>query len=87
MGWANAVLECVTILTTGNLMWYDCISMGPIRFFPILIMILLIFLLYNLFSSNKNKGQFNSSLDRLKQRYADGEITKDKYNEIKKDIS
>jgi len=65
------------------IMYYDCWTMGGIPFFPLLMLIAIVYILYKLFS----KDDVNSSLDTLNKRYAKGEIEKGEYDAIKKDIS
>jgi len=67
-------------------MWYDCVSMGGIRFFPLLIILVVVYLIYTFFTKSKTQEQFNTSLDILNSRYTRGEISKDEYDTIKKDI-
>lgn len=68
-------------------MWYNCINMGGIRLIPLLVIFLIGFFIYNIFKKNTCKEKFNTDLDTLKYRYVKGEIDKDEYNTIKKDIS
>jgi putative membrane protein len=66
-------------------MWYDCINMGGIGFFPLLLILLIAFFTYNLLV--KEKVRFNSSLDILNSRYAKGDIDKDEYERIRREIT
>ena len=67
-------------------MWYDCVNMGGVRLLPLLVMVLILYLIYVFFTKNRGKERFSGSLDTLKSRYARGEIGKDEYETIKKDI-
>lgn len=64
------------------MMYYDCIGMSPMMIVPILMILGLLFLIYSFFNKEKPKN----SLDMLKFRYANGEITKEEYYEIRKNI-
>lgn len=52
-----------------------------------LIIILAIYFLFKNNSRNKNGQSTESPLDILKKRYAKGEITKEQFEEMKKNIS
>ncbi len=69
--------------------------MGGMWMFPIIVVVLLVVIALIFFSKNgktpscwKPDGSSNneSALDLLKKRYASGEITKEEFEEIKKDI-
>lgn len=68
-------------------MWYDCMSMGGMRFFPLLIMLLVVYFIYSFFKKDKYNKNINTDLDTLNNRYARGEINKDEYDTIKRDIT
>ena len=67
--------------------WYDCMSMGGMRFFPLLIMLLVVYFIYSFFKKDKYNKNINTDLDTLNNRYARGEINKDEYDTIKRDIT
>jgi putative membrane protein len=64
--------------------WTGAIIMG------LVILVLIIVLIYLLFKSSKTGGFGQTSnetpLDILKKRYARGEITKEQFDEMKKDL-
>jgi len=64
-----------------------CWGMGwGMWFIPLLIILLIYFLIKN--NSQSKDGQSAESLmEILKKRYAKGEITKEQFEEMKKDIS
>ena len=64
------------------MMWYDCLTMNGTGIIPLLILVMVMFGLYKLFS----KDMDTRSLDTLKSRYARGEISKEEYYAIKKEI-
>lgn len=55
-------------------------------FIPILIILVIYFLVKNN-SQTKNTQSSESPIDILKKRYAKGEITKEQFEEMKKNIS
>ena len=66
--------------------WYMGWGMGwGMWFLPLVIVILLLYFL----SDNKRRignGEHESAREILKRRYASGEITKEQFEEMKKDI-
>ena len=72
-------------------MWYGIHNwmFGGMWMFPLGVLIVIVILIY-LFA-RKNDGNFSlqkkeSALDILKKRYAKGEITKEEFEQMKKDI-
>jgi len=64
------------------------ISFGYRGIFSCLIFIVLIsVIIYLVLKNSKLKKQKETPLDLLKRRYAKGEITKDEFDSIKKDLS
>jgi putative membrane protein len=64
-----------------------CWGMGwGMWFIPLLIILLIYFLVKNN-SQTKNGQNAESPMEILKKRYAKGEITKEQFEEMKKDIS
>lgn len=64
---------------------------GFMWFGPLFWIIILVVVIYFIVSSGKNRRPENmpeqeTSLDILKKRYARGEITKEQYDQMKKDI-
>ncbi|MEJ2055182.1 MAG: SHOCT domain-containing protein [Calditrichaceae bacterium] len=74
-------------------MWYDMcwLGMGFSGLFWIIILALIVWVVIRLTGNNQSKQQPTSSgetpMEILKKRYAKGEITKDQFEQIKKDIS
>jgi uncharacterized membrane protein len=70
-------------------MWNNCFYWGGTPFFPLLIIFIIAYLVYSLFSKDKNRQvpMENDSISKtLNTRYVKGEIDKDEYETIKKDI-
>jgi len=59
-------------------------------FFPLIFIILFVVVIFYLFKQNETKTSTGSSnesaLDILKKRYAKGEISKDEYESMKKEL-
>ncbi len=66
----------------------QCWSMGwGMWFVPILIITLITVLIISIYKNNNNSSQNKETpLEILKKRYAKGEITKEQFEEIKKDF-
>lgn len=66
----------------------QCWGMGwGMWFVPILIITLITVLIISLYKNNNNSSQNKETpLEILKKRYAKGEITKEQFEEIKKDF-
>ena len=70
-----------------NLCWGMGWGMGwGMWFIPLLIILLIYFLIKNN-SQTKDGQSAESPMEILKKRYAKGEITKEQFEEMKKDIS
>lgn len=73
-------------------MYMDYFDMGGMWMFPLLgFIVILIFIVIFLKSIGNNKNEDSiphseSALDILNKRYAKGEITKEQYDEIKRDL-
>lgn len=73
-------------------MFMDYFDMGGMWMFPLLgFIVILIFIVIFLKSIGNNKNEDSihhseSALDILNKRYAKGEITKEQYDEIKRDL-
>jgi putative membrane protein len=78
-------------------MWTDHFWMGGMWVFPTIILIIMLFFLFNIFGRrrfpwNDDRGYQSgndakeSALDILKKRYAKGEISKEEYDKIKADL-
>jgi len=69
----------------------DCFFMYGLWFFPLLGFILMLVLIYMMFSRGnvKSVNHINntSALDILKKGYAKGEITKEEFLDMKKEIN
>ncbi len=68
---------------------------GGMWFFPLIFIIICIVILFMIFGKKgtnftchdtSNHGNKETALDILKKRYAKGEITKEEFEEMKKDI-
>jgi len=70
-------------------MWYNCFSWGGFPLFPLLIISIIAFLVYSIFSNKRETiivKKSNLALESLNNRYAKGEISKDEYKTIKNDL-
>ena len=80
-------------------MWTDHFWMGGMWIFPTFMFIIVLFFIFTVFGRRsgrypwENNRNYNSSganeetaLDILKKRYAKGEISKEEYERIKKDL-
>jgi putative membrane protein len=64
--------------------------MGPCRLFPLLLLVIIGLMIYTLFRRSNSKESLNnieSVLNILKQRYAKGEISKDEFERMKREIN
>jgi len=64
-----------------------CWGMGWEMWFIPLLVILVIYLLIKNNSQTKSEQSTETPMETLKKRYANGEITKQQFEEMKKDIS
>ena len=69
------------------MMHYPYWGMGWGMWFIPLLVLLVIYLLVKNNSQTKSEQGSETPLEILKKRYAKGEITKDQFDEMKKDIS
>lgn len=70
-------------------MGYEYMYMGVCRFFPLLILVIIGLIIYTLFGKNNNKeyvSNVESAFDILKKRYAKGEIDKDTFEIMKREL-
>jgi len=70
-------------------MWYDYMTMGACRPFPLLVLVIIGLMIYTLFSKNDNKkyvSNVGSAFDILKKRYANGEIDKETFETMKREL-
>ena len=67
-----------------GMMGYGGMFFGLI--FWILIIVVAYLLVKRLMEQNKSSGEGKSALDHAKERYAKGEITKEEFEEIKKNL-
>ena len=70
-------------------MWYDYMSMGSCRLFPLLVLVIIALMIYAIFGRSNNKkysGNGESSLDIVKKRYAKGEIDKSTFETMKREL-
>ena len=76
-------------------MWWPC---GGMWFFPIVIFVIIFFFLFSMRCRHRHPwwgpgghhregGDSETALEILKKRYAKGEITKEEFDQMKKDIS
>lgn len=70
-----------------NSMWSGAMMFGWV--FWILLLVVIIWVVYQFLNKNRNSANTKSenAMDILKERYAKGEITKEEYETMKKDLN